>query len=95
MHTVDLPLKPVELTMTDHLPEAGACTAQLKALDQQFGDHEAVFSFEGQRGNVYDLAVRLNRARTTVQGGEIRNGKLHLEFSAGKGYETKLVTFKW
>ena len=95
LHTIDVPLKPVEIAIPGHLPEVGARTAQLKALDQQFGDHQAIFSFEGQGEAVYDLPVRLNRVRTTVQGGEIRNGKLHLEFPSGKGYKTTSVTFKW
>ena len=95
LHTIDVPLKPVEVAIPGDLPEAGARTAQLKALDQQFGEHQAVFSFEGQAEALYDLPVRLNRARTTVQGGEIRNGKLHLEFPSGNGYKTALVTFKW
>ena len=93
-HTIEVPLKYIELALPEHLPEAGSSTAQLKVLEQQYGDHQAAFLFEGQGGRGYDLAARYGTG-TTADGGEINNGLLHIQFPAGKGYQKKLVTFKW
>jgi hypothetical protein len=93
-HTIEVPLKNIELALPEHLPEAGSRTAQLKVLDQQYGDHQASFLFAGQSGRQYDLATR-HGVVATVEGGELKHGLLHIEFPAGEGYQTKLVTFKW
>jgi Mannosylglycerate hydrolase MGH1-like glycoside hydrolase domain len=93
--TFSLPLPGVELAFPAHLPLEGAVTSQLKALDEHASEHQAVFTLAAQGGSTYDLRVRLNRPNVKAQGGEVRDGKLHIEFPSGSGYQTKTVTFSW
>jgi hypothetical protein len=94
-HTVTVPLPAVEIGIPAQLPEPGDRTHQLKALSEEIRDHNATFVFEAQRGAAFDLPLRLNRPRTTVDGASIRQGELHVEFPAGEGYMKKTLTFKW
>ena len=94
-HVVSLPLPAAELGMPEGLPTPGSLTTQLKALDEEADAHGASFTFEALAGSSYDLPVRLNRAHVTVEGAEMRNGNLHLQFPAGSGYEKKIVRFTW
>ncbi|HEX3684345.1 MAG TPA: glycogen debranching protein [Bryobacteraceae bacterium] len=93
--TAWFPLPPVELSIPAHLPLEGAVTSQLKVLDERSSERQAVFSLAALGGSSYDLAVRLNRSNVAAQGGELRGGKLHVEFPSGSGYRTKTVTFTW
>lgn len=95
VHTASLPLPGVEIGVSAQLPEPGARTRQLKVLSEEMRPQGATFVFEAQAGSAYDLPVRMNKAGTTVDGGSVRNGKLHLEFAAGLSYSQKTVTFKW
>ncbi len=95
VHTVVLPLPAVEVGIEQHLPEPGERTRQLKVLSEEMRQQTATFIFEGQAGSTYDLPLRMNKAGTTVNGGSIANGKLHLEFPNGQGYVQKTVVFKW
>ncbi len=94
-HTVTMPLRAVELAIPADLPEPGASTSQLKVLDEQYGARQAVFNFEAQGHATYDLPVRINHAHVTVQGAELFNGKLRVQFPEGSGYQGKTVTFVW
>ncbi|MGA8029952.1 MAG: glycogen debranching protein [Bryobacteraceae bacterium] len=93
--TLTIALKPVELSIPAALPSEGSETAQLKVLDEEFSGTQAVFSFEAPGGSAYDLPLRLNRANVSAKGAEIGNGKLHIEFPSGTGYQNKTVTFLW
>jgi glycogen debranching enzyme len=94
-HTAEIQEPAVEIAIPTNLPEQGAQTRQLKVLDEQPSAHRTAIRFEAQAQSVYDLPVRLNRPRIAVTGAELRNGKLHLEFPAGTGYQPKTVTFTW
>jgi hypothetical protein len=95
VQTFSSPLPPVELAIPADLPLEGAVTSQLKVLDERTSEHQAMFSFAAQGGSTYDLTLRLNRPNVSAQGGEVRAGKLHIEFPNGSGYQTKTVTFTW
>ncbi|MBV9766818.1 MAG: glycogen debranching protein [Acidobacteriaceae bacterium] len=94
-HTFTIPLPPVELSIPANLPGEGSATAQMKTLEENFFPNRAVFSFEALGGSSYELPLRLNHPNISVQGADIRGGKLHLEFSEGAGYQTRTVTFVW
>jgi len=85
----------VELSIPGVLPEPGATTAQLKALNQEFGPHEATFEFEAQGGSAYELPLRINRSGVTAEGGTISGDKVHIAFPAGSGYVRKVLKFRW
>lgn len=94
-HTVWFPLPPVELSIPAELPLEGALTSQLKVLDERVSEHRAEFTLAAPGGSAYELPVRLNNSNAAAQGGELRGGKLHLQFPAGAGYQTKMVIFTW
>jgi glycogen debranching enzyme len=94
-HAISLPLPTVELGMPSGLPAPGSWTTQLKALDEEVTSRDARFTFEALGGSSYDLPVRLNRAHVNVEGAEMRNGSVHVEFPSGSGYEKKTVRFTW
>ncbi|HZS54881.1 MAG TPA: glycogen debranching protein [Bryobacteraceae bacterium] len=94
-HTLMIAEPAVEIGIPTGLPEPGAETKQLKVLDEEFSSRQTVIRFEAQGQSIYDLPVRLNRPRITVAGGELANGKLHLLFPGGDGYQNKTVIFSW
>ncbi|HZQ52826.1 MAG TPA: glycogen debranching protein [Bryobacteraceae bacterium] len=95
MHVVTAPVPAVELAMPSELPTPGSWTTRLKALDEKVTDRGESFTFEALGGSSYDLPVRINRAHMSVEGAEMRNGSVHVEFPAGSGYEKKTVRFEW
>jgi hypothetical protein len=95
VHTLTIEAPPVEVGIPADLPEQGSETKQLKVLDEQMSARQAVVTFEAQAQSTYELPVRLNRAHVNVSGGNLANGKLHLEFPDGEGYQSKTVTFTW
>ncbi len=92
---VSVQLDPVEVAIPAELPSPGSETRQLKVLAQTSSDHQASFTFAGWGGTVYDLSVRLNRPHITAEGGELRDGKLRLQFPEGSGYETTTINFRF
>ncbi len=92
---VSIVADPVEISMPSDLPSPGEETEQLKAIEQQIGEHEATFTFAGQGGSSYDLKLRLNRGGVTAEGAAISAGKLHLAFPNGTGYQTETIRFHY
>jgi glycogen debranching enzyme len=95
MHTIEIPLKPVELSIPAVLPGPGSRTSQLKVLNEEYGERRAVFLMAAPGGTEYDLLVRLNRPGVTVNGGRLTGNKLHIQFPAGAGYQSKTIGFSW
>ncbi len=91
--TIALPA--VEIAIPAKLPEQGSETHQLKVLEESLSERKAVFRFAGAGGSRYDLPVRFNRAGVSVQGAEVGEGRLKLQFPNGTGYQTSTVTFTW
>lgn len=94
-HVLTVTPKPVELTIPENLPEQGAATRQLKALDESWGTGRATFTFAGVGGSIYNLPVRFNRPNVKVEGAAVSNGELHLAFPNGSGYQERSVSFTW
>jgi hypothetical protein len=94
-HTVHIALPAVELSIPAHLPLPGAQTAQLKVLDEQYSPNRAEFTLAAMGGSAYDLPVRLNRPRVSVQNAVLSGQKVHVEFPAGPGYQMKTIRFVW
>ncbi len=93
--SVTIASAPVEISIPASLPPQGSETGQLKALDERITSRDATFVFAGQAGSVYNLPVRLNHIEAKVSGGELRAGKLHIQFPSGQGYQQQTVTFVW
>jgi glycogen debranching enzyme len=89
------PVEPVEIGLPAALPEEGSDTKQLKILNEVYSDHEATFTMQAQARSSYDLPVRLNRPHITVRGGQMVNGKLHIEFPEANADQTETVEFVW
>ncbi len=89
------PVEPVEIALPSALPEEGSDTKQLKVLNEVYSDHEATFTMQAQARSSYDLPVRLNRPHITVRGGQMLNGKLHIEFPETNADQTETVEFVW
>lgn len=90
-----LSLPPVEIEIPGALPQEGAITEQLKAIDEEITAQQATFTFEARGGSSYELPIRLNRTGISVKDGEIAAGKLRLRFPDGIGYQRRTVTFTW
>lgn len=95
VHTVSIPLSPVEVEIPAVLPQEGAKTEQLKVLDEQISSRQAAFTFQAQGGSSYALPVRMNRPGVTLKGGEIVAGKLCIHMPDGAGYQSRTVIFAW
>ena len=95
VHTVSLPLPAVELSIPTDAPSQGAATRQLKVLNEEYTDRQAIFSFSSPAKSTYDLFVRFNKSNVTATGAVYANGHLHVEFPEGAGHQTRTVTFHW
>jgi len=95
VHTLAIPLNPVEIEIPAALPQQGSATEQLKVVDEQLAGHRAVFTFEARGGSSKELPLRLNRPGIKVSGAEMTERKLHIHFPDGTGYQTRTVTFEW
>jgi hypothetical protein len=89
------PVKPVEIALPATLPEEGSDTRQFKILNETHSDHEATFTIQARARSSYELPVRLNRPHITVRGGQMSNGKLHIEFPESNADQTETVEFVW
>lgn len=99
---LEIPLPPVEATVTEALPEPGAETRQMKVLAQHEGPHSLVLQLSAPGGTVQTLEVRENLAvgpivATGGQLGITRGGlqPLTVKFDEASGYVDKIVTLTW
>ena len=95
LHTISLPLKPVEITLPASLPYAGTPTEQIKALDERFSANRGTFIFEGPAGSTMALPARINRPKATVKGAVLTGGKLEISFPPGAGYQRTTIEVVW
>ena len=93
--TVTVATDPVEVAIPTELPRAGAQTSQLKVLKQKMSAHDAEFTFMAMAGAKYSLPVRVHKAGTRVEGAQVREDHLALQFPEGEGYQTVDVVFRW
>ena len=90
-----LPLPPVEISIPDQLPLAGARTAQLKVVGELREAHRYAVDFEAPGGAEYDLPVRMNQPNMQSKGAELDGSKVQLRFPSGAGYQRVSVIFSW
>lgn len=90
-----LPLPPVEISIPDQLPLAGARTAQLKVVGELREAHRYAVDFEAPGGAEYDLPVRMNQPNMQSKGAELAGSKVRLRFPSGAGYQRVSVIFSW
>jgi glycogen debranching enzyme len=95
MTELSMALPAVEVEIPAKLPEQGAETHQLKVLDENLSEHQAVYQFAAMPGTKYDLPLRFNRSGVSVRGAEMSEQELHLTFPEGAGYQTVKVSFGW
>ncbi|MBW4045172.1 MAG: glycogen debranching protein [Acidobacteria bacterium] len=92
-----IPLPGVEVAIPHDLPLPGASTQQLKVLSQQSAAHSLTLELEAQGGSSYDLPLRLNGVKGAIhtENATASDGKLHIAFPAGEGYQKQNVKVSW
>jgi glycogen debranching enzyme len=97
-----LPLPAVEAAISEHLPEFGAETHQMKVLDETHSAHSLVLRLSAPGGSRQTLSIRENLAKlkVTAEGadlGEPASGirSMQVQFPDGAGYQEKTVTLTW
>ncbi len=97
LHTISIPLDPVELELAENLPPEGSVTSHVKVIDQNVSDRAATFTLEGEAGSQYDIPIRLNRPRISVEGGRIdaKSGQIHVRFRETAGRNRVTLKFTW
>lgn len=96
-----IPLPPVEVGFAQHLPEFGATTQQMKALNEGYEARALKISLAAPGGSTETLDIRVNDARgLAASGGDLQmhgtdTGTLQVEFPPGNGYVEKGVTLTW
>ena len=100
--TLRIPLPPIEVGVTQDLPQPGSITQQMKILDQQSSPHSLALRLSAPPKSIQTVFLRINNKKPTVHatGVEIPNAnsslqKLQIEFGQGSGYVEKQVTFNW
>ncbi len=90
-----LALPAVEVELPQALPDAGSPTSQLKALGEQWSEHQLVLTLEAQGGSAQELYVRRNAGTLRVSGAELLPNRIRVRFPPGAGYQTQVVRFTW
>jgi len=97
-----IPLPPIEVAITEELPEPGAETRQLKVLASNTAERSLTLKLAALGGSNQELSVRENLALPHLAArdaelGDPANGlrTLIVRFPAGSGYVEKTVTLSW
>ncbi len=97
-----VPLRAVEVGITEKLPEFGAETRQMKVLGESDGDGSLELRVSAPSGSTQKLVVRENvpAARLMTSDGELgaaQDGlrELTVQFPRGSGYVEKTVMLRW
>lgn len=94
-----IPLPPVEIGITQNLPEPGASTSQLKVLDEHYSAHSLQLTLSAPASTQQGLFLRVNdhRIHLRIRGAEVTSdpATLTVEFPEGAAYEEKQVSLSW
>lgn len=97
-----IPLPAVEVGTTEHLPEAGSETHQLKVLSDRYEGHSLVLELSAPGSSSQELLVRENIPLRGLATKEAELGaadagmrKLTVTFPGGADYVEKTVTLTW
>lgn len=97
-----IPLPPVEVAISEELPEPGAETHQLKVLASNIAERSLTLKLAAPGGSTQTLIVRENLALPHLAAHDAELGApandlrpLTVQFPAGSGYVEKTVTLSW
>lgn len=94
--TLHIPLPPVEVELSNELPEPGSATMRLKAIDEERAEHSYKLTLAGQGGSVHALRIRLNGVkRVRVSGATMAADRLSVTIPEGPGYQRQVVKMEW
>ena len=101
-NVLHIPLPAVEAGLSEHLPEFGAETHQMKVLAETYSDRSLVLRLSAPGGSTQKLYVRENipAGKLTTPDGELGPADggirpLEIQFPEGHGDVEKTVTFRW
>jgi hypothetical protein len=95
VHTISVPLPPVELSLPGDAPAEGDPTHAVKAIDQVYSDRQATFTISAPGGTQATLFIRKNDPQVRCDDFAIENGHMSVPFPAGPGYKTVVIRFHW
>jgi hypothetical protein len=99
---LEIPLPAVEVGVSEHLPEFGAETKQMKVLEENYSGRSLTLQLAAQSGSMQTLYLRENMpqralaskdAELSPAGAGLRTLTMH--FPEGSGYASKTVTLTW
>ena len=94
--TLHIPLAPVEVELSNELPEPGSATMQLKAIDEGRTDRSYTLTLAGQGGSVHALRIRLNGVKgVRLSGATMAADRLSVTIPEGPGYQRQVVKMEW
>ena len=101
-NVLHIPLPAVEAGLSEHLPEFGAETHQMKVLAETYSDRSLVLRLSAPGGSTQKLYMRENvpAGKLTTPDGELGPADggirpLEIQFPEGHGDVEKTVTFRW
>ena len=104
VHTLSLPLPPVEVSLDgQQLPEAGATTSQPRVIDESYQNDNLALTVEGIAGTTAELSLHTNtewlqgkgKAKMKIEGAELIGEKLKVTFPSGTGYTSRQIRISW
>jgi hypothetical protein len=97
VHTLSIPLPPVEVDFGSLLPTEGSRSSAMHVLHQESTAHTLALVLEAPAGSDRTLSVRRNlaSAEIRVQGGELAPDGIHVHFPEGDGYVRRTLTATW
>ncbi|MHB1020828.1 MAG: amylo-alpha-1,6-glucosidase [Acidobacteriaceae bacterium] len=100
--TLRIPLPPVEVSISQNLPEFGETTSQLKVLDEQYAAHQLKLTLAAPGGTLQTIQVRENAANLKVlcENGEMESSTnglrtVMISFPPAKKYVMRTVILRW
>ncbi|HZP07239.1 MAG TPA: hypothetical protein VFB43_20235 [Terracidiphilus sp.] len=100
--TLRIPLPPIEVAFTPHLPAFGAGTEQLKMLDEHAAGRSLTLILSAPASSQEAVYMRENASRLQVHTSSGSLGPEHdglrpltVQFPSGDGYVTQSVTLSW
>ncbi len=96
-HSLTIPLPDVEVELDRGLPaQFGDDTHQPRVTDEQYGARSLTFTVEAPAGTSVSLDMRVaGRARPSVNGASVADGKLTVTMPPDKGFATQTVSIRW
>ena len=100
-NSLRIPLPPVEVQLSEALPEPGSRTTMVKVLEETYSRRSLRLLLEGQGGSTLTMLLRRNgmAGELAVQGATIQTGSagehLVVQFPNGAGYQRQQIDASW